>query len=432
VPTGALARRRFGTLAAALSILVAALACSSPQAASGPAGNDGQDVVRILGSWEDAELEHLREVVAPWEERTGDRVEFTTTRDLGAAIEAAIASGDGPDIAGLPGPGLMAELAREGHLIDLDSVLDIGAYKRQTAPAFVQLGSVDGRVVAVFLKGTVKGLLWYDPDVYRQGPYVAWARLQHAALSSDDVRPWCIGLESDESSGWPGTDWIEDFVLRQSGPQVYDDWVAGRLSWTSPEIRWAFQSYGTLVGERDVAGGVKGALETHFSRAGDGLFTDPPQCLFVHQGTFMSTFLDEAVAGTDKEYAMMPFPDIDPRFRGALIGAGDLIALLRDTPGSRSLIGYLLSTEAQSILVADGGALSGNILTTNYPSELLQRQAKLLTDATIFRFDASDAMPEEMGRAFWKAVLDFTADQSRLDVILAGLDAVRAEAYAPG
>ena len=28
-------------------------------------------------------------------------------------------------------------------------------------------------------------------------------------------------------SGWPGTDWIEDFVIRQSGPEVYDSWVAG-------------------------------------------------------------------------------------------------------------------------------------------------------------------------------------------------------------
>jgi alpha-glucoside transport system substrate-binding protein len=245
------------------------------------------------------------------------------------------------------------------------------------------------------------------------------------------VRPWCIGLESDESSGWPGTDWIEDFVLRQSGPQVYDEWVAGNVRWSSPEIRWAFQSYGTLVGEQDVAGGVKGALETHFSRAGDGLFTDPPQCLFVHQGTFMSTFLDEAIKGTDQQYQVMPFPDIDPRFRGSLIGAGDLVALLRDTPPARELISYLLSTEAQSILVADGGALSGNVLMSDYPSELLQRQAKLLADANIFRFDASDAMPEEMSQAFWKAVLDFTADQSKLDIILAGLDAVQAEVYGP-
>jgi len=409
-----------------------ALGCSTQEAALVPADSAERETVRILGSWADAELDTMREVVAPFEERTGHRVEFITTRDLRTALEESLAAGDPPHIAGLPGPGYLAELARAGKVVDVGTVIDLGAYKRQTAPAFVHLGTVDSRVVGVFLKGTVKGLLWFDPQVYRQGPFAAWARLQHAAMSSDDVRPWCIGLESDESSGWPGTDWIEDFVLRQSGPQVYDEWVAGRTRWSSPEIRWAFQSYGTVVGEQDVDGGVRGALETSFERAGDGLFTDPPRCLFVHQGTFMSTFLDEAIEGTGKRYDMMPFPDIDPRFRGALIGAGDLVALLRDTPAARELITYLLSTEAQGILVADGGALSGNVLLADYPSELLERQAKLLADASIFRFDASDAMPEEMGRAFWQAVLDFTADQSKLDVILAGLDAVQAEVYGPG
>ena len=68
-------------------------------------------------------------------------------------------------------------------------------------------------------------------------------------------------------------------------------------------------------------------------------------------------------------------------------------------------------------------------LLTGRADELLQRQAELLQAARIFRFDASDAMPERMSRAFWQAVLDFTADQARLDGILEELDAVQAEAY---
>jgi len=416
---------------ALVAVSVALLACSTGTAVKVPATSSAQ-AIRVLGSWEESEAETLRRVVAPFEERTGYRVEFDITRDLMGALETSLAAGDPPDIAGLPGPGYMAELARDGRLVDLGSVIDIGAYKRQTAPAFVHLGSVDGRVVGTFLKGTVKGLLWYDPSVYTGGPIADWTRLQHEAMSREDVRPWCIGLASEASSGWPGTDWIEDFVLRQSGPGVYDDWVAGRTRWSSPEISRAFQSYGTLVGEQDVAGGVAGALQTHFSRAGDGLFTDPPQCLFAHQGTFMATFLDEAVAGTGASYDFMPFPDIDPRFSGALIGAGDLIALLRDEPPARELFAYLLGAEAQAVLVAGGGALSGNLLLQDYPDDITQRQAELLADAEVFRFDASDAMPEEMGQAFWQAVLDFTADQTRLDAILADLDEVQAEAYGTG
>ncbi|HKZ91233.1 MAG TPA: hypothetical protein VJZ50_03775 [Candidatus Limnocylindrales bacterium] len=118
----------------------------------------------------------------------------------------------------MPGPGYMAQLAKAGRLVDLGTVIDLGAYKRQTAPAFVHLGTVDSRLVGIFLKGTVKGLLWFNPDVYRGGPVAAWARLQHQAMSTEGVRAWCMGLGSDASSGWPGTDWIEDFVLRQSGP----------------------------------------------------------------------------------------------------------------------------------------------------------------------------------------------------------------------
>jgi alpha-glucoside transport system substrate-binding protein len=424
------------SLPAILAIVI--LGCSSPETTKGPGGATGDpgdtaarsDVVRVLGSWEESELETMKRVVAPFEERTGVRVRFTTTRDLKAELEASMAAGDPPDIAGLPGPGFMTQLAKAGRLVDLGTVIDPGFYKRHTAPAFVSLGTVDGRLVGVFLKATVKGLLWYNPDVYRAGPFAAWVGVQHAAMTAvEGVRPWCNGLASDASSGWPGTDWIEDFLLRQSGPQAYDEWIAGRLPWTSPEVRWAFQSFGTTVGDQDVAGGIEGALKTHFSHAGDGLFTDPPECLFLHQGTFMSTFLDEAVARSGGRYEVMAFPDIDPRFRGALIGAGDLIALLRDTPGSRALLTYLLSDEAQSILVSGGGALSGNLLLEDYPDPRLAMQARLLAEARIFRFDASDAMPDEMSRAFWQAVLDFTADQSRLDEILAQLEAVRATAY---
>jgi hypothetical protein len=40
-------------------------------------------------------------------------------------------------------------------------------------------------------------------------------------------------------------------------------------------------------------------------------------------------------------------------------------------------------------------------------------------------------MPDLMNEAFWQAVLDYTADPSALDDILAQLDAVRAVAYGP-
>jgi alpha-glucoside transport system substrate-binding protein len=386
--------------------------------------------VRVLGSWEGPELAAFEAVVSPFEERSGYRIDYTATRNLRGVLEASFAAGRPPDVAGLPGPGFMLELARKGRLGDLGEVLDLGAYKRETAPAFVDLGTVDGRLVGAFIKGTVKGLFWYDPAVYRLGTPATWSDLQHLAMTAvEGVRPWCVGLASDASSGWPGTDWIEDFVLRQSGPEIYDGWVNGTVRWTSPAIRRAFVAFGNVIADGAVAGGVDGALRTHFGNAANGLFAQPPQCLFVHQASFMAPFMDQAVARLGGSYDIMPFPDIDPRYSGAIIGAGDLVALTRDTPGGRELIRYLVSAEAQNIWVREGGALSANLTVTDYPNGLTRREAELLGSARIFRFDASDSMPDGMNEAFWQAVLDFTIDQSKLEDILRHLDAIQAIEY---
>jgi alpha-glucoside transport system substrate-binding protein len=410
-----------------LSVMIGSLlvtACEPAQSSSGPS------VIRVLGSWEGPELAAFQAVVAPFEERTGYQIDYTSTRNLRGVLEMSFEAGHPPDLAGLPGPGFMLELARQGRLMDLSDVLDVRAYKRETAPDFVDLGTIDGRLMGAFIKGTVKGLLWYDPSVFRLGTPATWAELQLTAMNAaDGIKPWCVGLASDASSGWPGTDWIEGFVLRQGGPEVYDGWVAGTVPWTSPAIRRAFQAFGTVVADGAVAGGVDGVLRTHFSHAPNGLFTDPPQCLFVHQASFMKPYMEQAAETLGGAYEIMPFPDIDPRFSGAIIGAGDLVALTNDSPGGRELIRYLVGAEAQSIWVSQGGALSANLTVTDYPDRLSREEAQLLGSARVFRFDASDTMPEGMNEAFWQAVLDFTADQDKLDDILVHLDAVQALEY---
>ena len=90
------------------------------------------------------------------------------------------------------------------------------------------------------------------------------------ALSSlgGDTKQWCIGVKSDPGSeGWPGTDWIEDFVLRQSGPDVYDAWVKGTQKWSSPEIKMAWQEFGKAVD--NALGGPTNVASADFRQAGD-------------------------------------------------------------------------------------------------------------------------------------------------------------------
>jgi alpha-glucoside transport system substrate-binding protein len=399
---------------------VGGLGCSSAP----PSGKIG-GTVRVVGSWSGSEQEAFMAMVRPFEQSTGITVDYTGTRDLNGYLWQSIAQNDAPDVAGLPGPGQMAEFARHGSLKDLTSVIDVSGYKADTVPTFIDLGTIDGKLVGVFIKATLKGLIWFNPHDWTVDTPANWVALEAQAniARRGNSKTWCIGLGSEATSGWPGTDWIEDIVLRQSGPDVYDDWVAGRLPWTAPEIRKAFELFGMVAA--DTAGGPSAIIATDFRDAGNGLFTDPPTCLLHHQATFMTEFFKSNAGARDGEYDFFAFPTIDGRFANNVTGAGDLFGMFRDSPQSRALMSYLLTPDAQSIWVARGGALSVNIHVSDYPDDISRRAAQILANANRFRFDASDLMPEQINEAFLQGVIEFVRDPSQLDAILQHIDDVQ-------
>jgi alpha-glucoside transport system substrate-binding protein len=410
-------------------IVLAVVAMLAGACNTAPTGQIG-GTVKVIGSWSGTEQEAFMAMVRPYEQQYGVTVQYTGTRDLNGVLWESVAKGRPPDVAGLPGPGQMAEFARFGALKDLTRVIDTAAYKQQTVPTFIDLGTVDDKLVGVFIKATLKGLIWYNPKVFTVGDPTTWQDLQIAAGRSR--RPgqsiWCNGLESAATSGWPGTDWVEDVLLRESGPDVYDDWVAGRLTWTSPEIKSAFQRFGEVVSNS--YGGSTAVITTKFEDSGNGLFTDPPQCLFLHQATFMTQFFKSEAGARDGEYDFFPMPDMNPQFAGSVTGGGDLFGMFNDTPQARALMRYLVTPEAQEIWVQRGGALSVNTSVTNYPDEISKRAAQVLSSASQFRFDASDLMPEQMNAAFLQSMVDYTRDPSSLDSILAHLDDVQRQVNA--
>ena len=386
------------------------------------------DTVTVLATWTGAELDTFHAVLAPFERSSGIHVEVESTSDLPGELGSRIAAGDPPDISGMVGPGQMEALARSGSLRDLGAAIDVASYSSQTAPAFVELGTVDGVLRGAFGKASLKGLIWYDARYNRLGVPADWNDLQRTAarVATDHTAPWCVGLASGAASGWPGTDWIENILLRQSGPRAYDDWTSGALAWTSPQVRAAFQVYGDVVASGSVAGGPQGAIETPYGDAGAPLFSHPAGCLYLQAASFMPGIFRAQGMRPSTDYDFFPFPDIDAHYHGSVEAAGDLIGMFSDRPAAQALMRYLVSAEAQTIWVSGGGALSANTQVTDYPDAVTRREAQVLTSASRIRFDASDQMPEAVNAAFWKGVLEYTANPLQLDAILADLDRVQA------
>jgi hypothetical protein len=57
-------------------------------------------------------------------------------------VADSIAAGHPPDVAPLPHPGAVRDFARQGHLIDLGTYLDIEQLRRDQSPYLISLGTL--------------------------------------------------------------------------------------------------------------------------------------------------------------------------------------------------------------------------------------------------------------------------------------------------
>ena len=214
------------------------------------------------------------------------------------------------------------------------------------------------------------------------------------------------------TSGWPGTQ-----------------------KWTSPEIKSAFTTWGTILGSGDsnVYGGSNEITSASFKTAGDGLFTSPPKCYMHNQASFITSFFtsDNPSVQPGTDFNFFALPDVSSQFTGAHVVAGDSWGLFHDTPQARQLLKYLTTADAQGIWVKAGGKLSPNKQTplSDYPDALSKESAQILVGTQIAKYDATDNMPADMRTAAWQAVLKFVQNQGNLDSILTNLDKVQATAY---
>ena len=416
----------------ALVVLLIGMLTSSVFAAS--------NTLTVLGVWTGAEAEAFNKMVAPFEAETGIKVEFTGTRDLSAILTTQVEAGNPPDVSALPNPGQMIEFAKAGKLVDLSTFMDMDVLQSDYSPTWLDLGTYKGKFSGVFISADLKSLIWYSPKAFAAAGYTiptTWEEL--IALSdkmvADGKTPWAIGFESGAASGWAGTDWIEDIMLRTVEPEVYDLWVSHGISWLDDRVQRAFELFGQItLNEKYVYGGTNAELTINFGDSPDALFTSPPNAYMHRQATFIKSFIldhfPNLVPGEDFDF--FPFPPIDPQYGLPALGAADMFAMFNDTPEARAFMEYIVSPEAQEIWVGELGKLSANkrINPAAYPDDLTRKAAKILSEASTFRFDGSDLMPSAVGAgSFWTGILDYVSGIQLIKVLMTiettALDAYR-------
>ena len=345
--------------------------------------------VNVLGLWSGPEYDSFVTVKAAWEKDTGGVVDWNGTQDLANVLNARIQAGNPPDIAILPNPGLMQQLAQEGKLIPLNSFMDMDQVTRDYAPAWIDLGSYTGELYAIYYKVSNKATVWYNPQAFAAANYAVpetWNDMITLAdrMVADDQTPFSIAAGGGPANGWALTDWISEIVLNHCGPELYDQWIAGEIPWSEPCIKQSFEMFDQILATKGyVLGGSQGIIATTDAQGTYPLYTDPPRAYMDYIASFAQAFIASQYpnlkAGDD--YNFFTFPTIDPEYAGAVTIGADVVVMVNDTPAARSFMTYLAGAPAQETWVKLGGFTSVNrsVSLETYPDPVARAIAQGLT-----------------------------------------------------
>ncbi|MGW3284809.1 alpha-glucoside ABC transporter substrate-binding protein [Streptomyces sp. NPDC001002] len=381
-----------------------------------------RDPLVVLGPWTGKEGEAFEAALAKLDDGTGRRYTYEGTRSLRETLVSQLEAGDPPDVAILNSIGELTEYARRDRLKPLAEESAERAYAPWSPTLLVDSKR---RTYWVPLKVDLKSLVWS-----RKG-------------ASSAVPKWCVGMASQATSGWPGTDWVEDILLHQAGPDVYTRWATGRLDWRAPAVERAWTTWARLLGKRSPAS-VEQSLTTSFEGASGpggqprGLLDSPGfDCTHEHQSAFIRYVY------ADQDVRVEPsarYLDGRSEERDTFEVSGDMAAVFSDDEAAQVLVERLSSPAGREIwraqadppvrpLFPDPAGLPPTTPTDPNEQEI---DSLLTSGARTLCFDASDVMPPELRDAFHRAVLEFFRDPSRrhLASLLGQLETVRSEANA--
>jgi alpha-glucoside transport system substrate-binding protein len=386
--------------------------------------------ISVTGTWGGNELDTFIKIA----DTAGVKVNFSTTRDLNAVLATAVKAKTLPDIAILPNPGKLQELAKQGVLKPLNylSKKDLQNY----AKTWISLGSYGGKLYGVYFKVANKSVIWYNPKEFKKNGWTTpktWDDL--IALNKKIVAagktPWSIGADI----GWPLSDWLENIMIRTAGPEVYQQWIDHEIAWTDPAVKKAFQTWGQIVGDpRNLAGGIDGTLATTFQNGAIAVFQENPKAYMYYEGDFMggivTSQLPNVKLGEDMDF--FAFPSINPKYGVPVVGGADVFVAFSDKPAVKKLMKFLTTVQANEIAVKNGFLSQNKGVSLNiYPNIVSKNSARILTQAEIYVFDASDLMPPAVGNqgGAWDACKLYIQDPSKLDSILANMEALAKKNY---
>ena len=367
-------------------------------------GAKSGDQVSMLYQWSGVEETNLNKILQPLVDACGIVLKPESTRDQGL-LDTRVKAGTPPDIAFWN----VSQLVQyKDQLKAMDS---LGAHKDNYADFFTGPGTIDGKWLGLPVKADVKTIIWYSPANFKTLGYnvpTTWDELNTLVdkMAADGHVPWSMGFGSGDATGWTGSDFIQDLLLVQQGPQYVMDIISGKVAYNDAGVKQAYETYGKWATDpKYTVGGAQGTVSTAFLDAIYKPFADPPEAMMVKQSGFAGAEIAKQFPnlkqGTDYDFFVVP---------GAkgLQGGADWLMAFSDKPAVKALVAYLSSAPGGAKWAETTFGMSPNKgASGHYTDPALQKLDKALSTTTGFTPDIGDTIPGGFGSAEFKGITDF-------------------------
>ncbi len=401
-------------------------ATEPPAAAIDCMGAASGDEISMIYQWSGVEEESLNKILQPLVDACGIVLKPESTRDQ-ALLDTRVQAGTPPDLA-------FWNVTQLNQYKDkLFAMDELGASKDAYIPGAIDPGMVDGKWLGLPVKSDVKTIIWYSPVNFEALGYTVpttWDELDALVekMVADGNVPWSMGLESGDATGWTGSDFIQDILLVQQGPDYVKGLIDGSIAYDDAGVQQAYETYGKWAKDpKYTVGGAEGTLSTAFLQAIYKPFADPPEAMMVKQSGFAGAEIAKQFPdlkyGTDYDFFVVP---------GAkgLQGGSDWMMAFSDKPAVKALVTYLASSEGGANWAKANFGLSPNKgAEGNFTDPALMKTAEAFYATQGFTPDLGDTIPGGFGSAEWKAIVDYL-NGGDLAAALAPVAAAQKEALA--
>ncbi|ROR92306.1 ABC transporter substrate-binding protein [Nocardioides aurantiacus] len=361
-----------------------------------------------------------------FEDCTGASIKYEGSSEFEAQLNVRVQGGNAPDIAYIPQPGLLKTLVQDtGQVVEAPEGVgkNVDEFWGEDWKAY---GSVDDKFYAAPLGANVKSFVWYSPKMFEENGWevpTTWDEMMTLSedMAAQDVKPWCAGIESGDATGWVTTDWLEDSMLREVGPDVYDQWVNHEIPFDDPQVESALKRVGEILKNDDMVNGgigdVKSIATTAFQEAGLPILKG--DCGLHRQASFYAAQWPEGTDVSENgDVFAFYLPTVSEEFGQPVLGGGEFVAAFADRPEVQAFQTYL-STDTwaneKAKATPGGGWVSANtgLDIANLSSPIDKLSAETFQDPeAVFRFDGSDQMPGAVGAdSFWKQMTAWITGQ---------------------